>query len=157
MFDKKKNLFANGVIKNTSSIQNVVITDITGKLKRIKGMRVQFDALGYIVDGVNIVETRKPITSLINQQINRLINDHQRGSSYTNARSLIASFIKDPKRVHRHTHMATHFLIAMEEVEKKTNDSKQAHTVVIRRLWKQDKARALFKEMEIYRDNLKMD
>lgn len=160
MFEITKNLFANGVVKSTRFDSKAVINNIPKKLKTLRAYQLQFNQLGYIVSSGEIHESqdhklaKKPIYDVINGQINRLDPKYHDDKKYRNARSLVYRYVMNPSEVHKIRHLNGRFLAAMvRDIE----GNKDPHTVIAHRLFKQNKARGLFIELEKIRDEMERE
>ncbi|WP_210499121.1 hypothetical protein [Vibrio crassostreae] len=144
MFEKKKNLFANGKIRHTVRIKGALITDITGKVALLKAYRLQFDTFGHIVSGTQIHENKKPIRSMINGQINRHVPNIRAQRNYANELSLLARYIKNPETLKTRTPIYSSVLLAFD----RKYEGKERHAVVLNRLFRNNKAEGLYKRIE---------
>lgn len=144
MFEKKKNLFANGKIRHTVRIKGALITDITSKVMLLKAYRLQHDTLGYIVSGARIHDNKKPIKDMINGQINRHVPNTRVQSNYANELSLLARYIKSPETLETRTPIYSSVLLAFD----RKYEGKERHAVVLNRLFRNNKAEGLYKRIE---------
>ena len=145
MFEKKKNLFANGKIRQTVSITGALITDVTSKAMLLKAYRLQFDTLGYIASGTQIHKNKKPIKDMINGQINRHVPNIRVQRNYANELSLLARYIKNPETLETKTPIYGSLLLAFD----RKYEGKNRHAVVLNRLFRKNKAEGLYKRIEV--------
>lgn len=160
MFEVTKNLFANGLVKNTRFDTKAIINNIPKKLKILRSYQLQFNQLGYIVSSGGIHESsdhkqaKKTIYDMINGQINRLDQNYYDDKKYRNARSLVYRYVMNPTQVHKYRNLNSELLAAMtHDIE----GNKNPHTVIAHRLFKQNKAEGLFAELEKIRDEMDLE
>jgi hypothetical protein len=91
-----------------------------------------------------IIESRKPISDLINSQINK--NDPRVHSDkhYKNARSLVLQYVKSPEKLTESSHMYKLLLAAFDC----KYEGKKEHTIIANRLFRSNKAQGLYKRIE---------
>lgn len=149
MFEKTKNLFPNGSIKNTIFKKEAIIMDIPKKINLIKAYRLQFDTLGFIANGSQIIKDTSPIKNMVNGQINKQDTNFFEDAKYRNARSLILQYFKKPEKLNKNSSLYSKFIAAMDSVYC-TNKEKGncPHTALINRLFRNNKGEALYKHLE---------
>lgn len=131
-------------IRKTVRTLDAQISNIEDKLKCIKSYRLQLSMLGYIIINGQGVESRKPITDIINRQINRHNKLDLDDRNYHNARQLVYSYVSNPEKLDKSSHIYSRFLEASEGKHSGTDK----HAVVLYRLFRANKAEALFKRIE---------
>lgn len=149
-----KNLYPNGEIKNSIRITNALIVDIPKKIDILKSFHLQYNMLGYIVNGTEVIKSKSPIFSMVNRQINRSDQRYIKDERYRNARTTVLRFFKKPEELKRNTSIYYHFLEAMSKdvhfIDSKDNVNN--HVVIINRLFRKNKGEALFLHIENLED-----
>lgn len=146
--EKKKSLFANGEIKESVSISKTIITDISKKNKVLKSYKFQFDNLGFIVQGGQVINTKAPISEIIHSQINK--NDVSFfKDDKSNARNTVLGYFRKPELLQQNARLFSCFVNAMDS-KYNTGKSKNncPHTALISRLFRKNKGEAIYKRIE---------
>lgn len=149
MLVKTKNLFPHASIKNTMTVKDAIIIDFPKKLKILKSFKMQFSTLGFIVNNNQIVESKKPIISIINSQINNNDISFFSDRNYNNSRNLILNYFKNPEKLNSSSHVFPLFLAAFDTVYNTgSSQSAKSHTTLINRLFRKNKGRSMYLRIE---------